>query len=90
MEEIHKTEQHKVKIEIIREANKSLLPPSQQNFATSFRKSIGTIARTGEVCPERGIWKTTNHPTTKLEFVEGLKMPAIQGIPVVWKLVSYT
>lgn len=90
LEEEYKQVQKKEKQEIIKEVNRSLLPPSQQNFITSFRKSIGTIARTGEVCPERGIWKTPNQPTTKLEFAEGLKMPAIQGKPVVWRLVSYT
>lgn len=72
---------------IIRESSG---PESRYKGIIELRKPLGIIARSGETCPERGVWKTTNQPTTTLELLAGLKMPAIQGKPVIWKLVSYT
>jgi hypothetical protein len=89
LEDEYNANQKKSTAEIVREANNSLLPP-RRDFLSNLKNPLGTIARTGELCPENGIWKTTNQPTTTIPFATGLKMPAIQGKPVVWRLVSYT
>jgi hypothetical protein len=73
---------------IVRGANDSLLPPSRE-YISYLKKPLGTIARTGESCPEDGIWKTQEKPTTSIQFIKNIKMPGIQGRPMIWKLVSY-
>lgn len=79
--------------EMVREANRSLLPLSQPEpqveLFSHLRKPIGTIARTGEKCPENGIWKTGIKPTTSISFAKGTKFPPFQGGPIIWKLVRY-
>jgi len=79
----------KTKSEIIKEANSSLLPPSR-NFLSNLREPLGAVARSGEVCPESGIWKTSKTPpTTSIPYNKGTKMPAYEGKAIIWKLVSY-
>jgi hypothetical protein len=90
LEEEYKANQKKSKQEIIREASRSLLPPSQQYSLSGLRNPLGTIARTGEECPETGIWKTNKQPTTSIPFAVGTRMPPYEGKPMIWKLVSYT
>jgi hypothetical protein len=89
----YKAEKKKTTTEIVREANSSLIlsPPPQPHNSSflNFKKPLGTIARTGELCPEEGIWKTQEKPTTSIQFIKNIKMPGIQGRPMIWKLVSY-
>jgi hypothetical protein len=89
LEEEYKANRKKSTSEIVREANNSLLPP-RRDYLSTLRKPTGTIARTGELCPESGIWKTDKKPTTSIHFTSGIKMPAIEGRPMIWKLVSYS
>ncbi len=53
------------------------------------RNSIGTTARTGERCPESGIWKVVGFPSTTAPIAEGNVMPPYNGAAVTWALIQY-
>ena len=50
---------------------------------------IGTTARTGENCPESGVWKVVGTPTTTAPIAKGNKFPPYSGKAVTWKLIQY-
>ena len=50
--------------------------------------SIGTTARTGQICPESGIWKVVGEPTTTAPIAKGNKMPPYKNKAVTWKLIQ--
>ncbi len=52
-------------------------------------KPIGTTAKTGELCPESGIWEVVGTPSTTAPIAEGNKMPPYDGKAVTWRLKSY-
>lgn len=55
----------------------------------AYRKlPIGTQVRTGEVCPESGLWQPGSNKTTA-PIARGNKMPPYGGYAVVWTLVQY-
>ena len=56
---------------------------------TMSRKPIGTEARTGENCPESGVWRVKSHPTTTAPIAKGNTMPPYDGKAVVWVLIQY-
>ncbi|MEM8801727.1 MAG: hypothetical protein AAGF55_04255 [Pseudomonadota bacterium] len=56
---------------------------------TKRRAPIGTTARTGEKCPESGVWKVLGTPTTTAPIAEGNKMPPYANKAVTWKLIQY-
>lgn len=51
-------------------------------------KPIGTTARTGETCPESGIWKPQNGTTTA-PIAAGNRMPPYNNVATIWTLVQY-
>lgn len=53
------------------------------------RKPIGTTAKTGEICPESGVWKVVGTPTTTAPIAKGNRMPPYGDKAVTWSLVSY-
>jgi len=53
------------------------------------RKPIGTEARTGDICPESGVWRVKSQPTTTAPIAKGNKMPPYNGKAVVWVLIQY-
>lgn len=53
------------------------------------RKPIGTTARTGENCPESGVWQVTSTPSTTAPIAKGNRMPPYGGAAVTWKLIRY-
>jgi hypothetical protein len=53
------------------------------------KKPIGTKAKTGENCPESGVWKVVGTPSTTAPIAEGNKMPPYGGNAVTWELISY-
>lgn len=55
----------------------------------STRLPLGTTARTGEKCPERGVWKVVGTPTTTAPIAKGNTMPPYAGKAVTWKLTQY-
>jgi len=50
------------------------------------RVPLGTTARTGETCPESGVWATQG---TTAPIAKGNRMPPYGGNAVIWKLVQY-
>jgi hypothetical protein len=52
-------------------------------------KPIGTTARTGEHCPESGVWEVVGYPTTTAPIAQGNVMPPYSGRAVTWRLVRY-
>lgn len=53
------------------------------------RAPIGTTAKTGEVCPESGVWKVVGTPTTTAPIARGNRMPPYSGKAVTWSLIQY-
>ncbi len=54
-----------------------------------MRKPIGTQARTGQVCPESGVWKVVGTPSTTAPIAKGNRMPPYSGNAVTWRLTAY-
>ena len=53
------------------------------------RKPLGTTARTGERCPESGVWQSQDNPPTTAPIAVGNVMPPHNGKAVTWKLIRY-
>jgi len=53
------------------------------------KKPIGPTGRTGEICPESGVWKVMGSPSTTAPISEGNKFPPYANKGVTWKLISY-
>jgi len=53
------------------------------------RKPLGTTARTGETCPESGVWEAQPTPSTTAPIAKGNRMPPYDGKAVTWKLIQY-
>jgi hypothetical protein len=49
---------------------------------------VGTTAKTGEICPESGVWEVVGTPSTTAPIAKGNKMPPYDGKAVVWKLIQ--
>lgn len=54
-----------------------------------MKKPLGTKARTGESCPESGIWKVVGNPSTTAPIAKGNKMPPYNGDSATWELIQY-
>ncbi len=54
-----------------------------------MKKPIGTTARTGESCPESGVWKVVGTPTTTAPIAKGNRFPPYGGKAVTWQLIRY-
>ena len=54
----------------------------------SMKKPIGTTARTGETCPESGVWTPQTGGTTA-PIARGNRMPPYGGTAVTWVLIQY-
>ncbi len=57
--------------------------------STKARAPLGTTARTGQICPESGVWKVVGTPTTTAPIAKGNKMPPYNGKAVTWKLIQH-
>jgi hypothetical protein len=53
------------------------------------RHPLGTTARTGQRCPESGVWKVASTPSTTAPIAQHNVMPPYDGKAVVWTLISY-
>jgi len=53
------------------------------------KKPLGTTARTGEACPESGVWEVMGTPSTTAPIAKGNTMPPYNGKAVTWKLIAY-
>ena len=58
-------------------------------MTTRPRVPIGTTARTGEKCPESGVWEVVGSPSTTAPISYGDRMPPYQGKAVTWRLKQY-
>ncbi len=50
---------------------------------------IGTKARTGERCPESGVWKVYGDPSTTAPIAINNVMPPYKGKAVTWILMRH-
>ena len=50
---------------------------------------IGTTAKTGQVCPESGVWQVVGKPSTTAPIAKSNRMPPYKGMAVIWKLIKY-
>jgi len=50
---------------------------------------LGTTRKTGEKCPESGVWESQSTPSTTIPLTEGEKFPPYNGEAVTWKLIRY-
>ena len=49
---------------------------------------VGTTAKTGEICPESGVWQSMDTPSTTAPIAKGDRMPPHNGKAVTWKLIQ--
>ncbi len=56
---------------------------------TIARSPLGTRARTGESCPESGIWEVEGTPSTTAPIAKGNRMPPYGGKAVTWILTQH-
>lgn len=49
---------------------------------------VGITAKTGEKCPESGVWKVLGTPSTTAPIAKGNKMPPYKDKAVIWKLIK--
>jgi hypothetical protein len=53
------------------------------------RKPLGTLAKTGEKCPETGVWEVVGTPSTTAAIAINNIMPPYKDKAVTWKLIQY-
>ena len=53
------------------------------------KSPLGTTARTGEKCPESGVWEVVGTPSTTAPIAEGNRMSPYKEKAVTWKLIQY-
>ncbi|WP_314299459.1 hypothetical protein [Capnocytophaga sputigena] len=53
------------------------------------RYPLGITARTGEKCPESGVWKVEGKETTTAPIAKGDTMPPYKNKGVTWVLIQY-
>lgn len=50
--------------------------------------AVGSTARTGERCPESGVWQVVGVPSTTAPIARGNVMPPYAGKSVTWRLAA--
>lgn len=55
-----------------------------------MKNPIGTIVRSGQRCPENGVWALQDQPSTQLSLSQANIFPPHDGKTANWKLVSYS
>jgi hypothetical protein len=50
---------------------------------------IGTRARTGETCPESGVWKVVGTPSTTAPIAKNNRVPPYNNNAVTWEFIRY-
>jgi hypothetical protein len=58
-------------------------------MSTITKHPVGTRARTGETCPESGVWKVEGTPSTTAPIAKGNRMPPYGGKAVTWVLIQH-
>lgn len=57
--------------------------------AATKKVPLGTRKRTGETCPESGVWKVAGSPSTTAPIARGNRFPPYAGNAVTWVLKQY-
>ena len=52
------------------------------------RTHIVTTPKTGQICPESGIWKVLGTPSTTAPIAKNNRFPPYRGKAVTWKLIQ--
>ena len=50
--------------------------------------SVGRVARTGDICPESGVWKSLDFRPTTAPIARGNSMPPHDNAAVDWQLIQ--
>lgn len=50
---------------------------------------LGTTRRTGQTCPESGVWEVVGTPSTTAPISRAETMPPYGGNAVTWKLIRH-
>ncbi len=58
-------------------------------YFTAGKVPLGTMRRTGEKCPESGVWESQDFPSTTGPFAYSNVFPPHNGRAVYWKLIRY-
>jgi hypothetical protein len=58
-------------------------------WSKKMAKPIGTTAKTGEKCPESGVWESQDSSPTTAPIAVGNTMPPHNAKAVTWKLIRY-
>ena len=53
------------------------------------KSHMAVHGRTGETCPESGVWQVVAPRTTTAPIAKGNRMPPYNGAAVTWRLISY-
>lgn len=53
------------------------------------RVPLGTKRKTGEKCPESGVWKVEGFPSTTAPIAKGNIFPPYKDKAVIWILIQY-
>ena len=60
------------------------------NYGILGMTPIGTKHKTGEICPESGVWKVDSlYDSTTAPIAKGNKFPPYKNQSVIWILVMY-
>ncbi len=59
------------------------------SYSRGTRVPLGTTARTGERCPESGVWAVVGRPSTTAPIAKGNVMPPYRNQAVTWRLERY-
>lgn len=54
-----------------------------------MKKPLYTKVKTGEKCPESGVWKVVGTPSTTAPIAIGNTMPPYDRKSVTWELIQY-
>lgn len=55
----------------------------------STRNRLGSRGKTGEICPESGVWKSISTPSTTIPLAKGNRFPPYNNSAVIWVLHQY-
>jgi hypothetical protein len=58
-------------------------------MSSNSKAPLGTTAKTGQKCPESGVWRVIGTPSTTAPIAKGNTMPPYRGESVTWVLASY-
>jgi len=67
----------------------SAITNSNLNMSFTNRVPVGTRRRTGQTCPESGVWRADSTPSTTAPISKGETMPPYRGKAVYWTLIQH-